>query len=447
MSAGPIAGGLVLIITAGVFNGSWNAAFSPKANLAVGKIVTKEAENGTKEDTTSGELSSSSSGSGDLSYHHSFGLFQIYATIINIPICIFWAGGFERVNSILKEVSASSIVLVILFSFIWGFGTLLFGLACKIAGVGLGTNLSMGVVAVIGTFLPLIIESMLFSVAGLVICIGLIICCFGLYLSTKALSMKDNDELNYYDRTDRDASDIHKGVDTMENGEHDAAFSNEHSNDKDKNDSNSTQPQGKGNNTRQSSSSEELQTPTWKKIFICLATGICAAQLQFAFIFGKRITDLALGDDKASSSIPGTTPKSGGAAIIWLFAISVGAPISILNALYSSPVPLSSACKAPLSRHFKVILTTSLPWVSHIHIYGLCATTLLPKKVAASVGWPMLMMVTTGQALILSVYLGEWKLASKETISTLKKSIVTTLIGIFILMCSVAAPTENALSK
>lgn len=329
-------------------------------------------------------------------------------------------------TGILAETSPLSIILVVLFSLIWGVGTLLFGLACKIAGVGLGTNLSMGIIAVIGTLLPLIVDGTLITIAGAVICVGLIICCGGLWLSTKALALRDEDE-STSGGGEKDSSSI--------------AASPEHDSIED----------GTAVETVAT-----IQYPTWKKVGICIATGICAVQLQFAFIFGQEITDLTLenGEDQVggedsqigvvatstTSNIPGSTHETGGAAIIWLLAISVGAPVAIFNGFYSSPVPLSWAWKAPFSRHVKVILTTSIPWLAHIHIYGVCTTTLLPEKVAASIGWPMLMMITTGQALLLSIFLGEWKVASVKTLRMVRASLLTTALGIAILMSSVAAP-------
>jgi hypothetical protein len=145
--------------------------------------------------------------------------------------------------------------------------------------------------------------------------------------------------------------------------------------------------------------------------------------------------------DDDDITLPGSTPASGGAAIIWLLAISLGAPISIINGIWSSPVPISSSLRAPWWRHLRLIATTSIPWISHIHIYGVCATTLLPEKVAASIGWPLLMMTTSAQALILSMFLGEWKAASSDTIRTLMQSICVTLFGMAVLMSSVAVPT------
>ncbi len=390
----------------------------------------------------------------DLMYHHAFALFQTYAALINIPICIYWAGGPQRTQAILAETDSVAILLVIMFSIVWGVGTVLFGLACKIAGIGLGTNLSMGIIAVIGTFLPLIIEETLITATGGVICVGLVICCFGLLLSTKALSMRDKDESEIEcDEVSKEVLHITSGSKSegikQGNGESVDGISKDvskvHSAFQETDEEGDTVERlvADVRDSNQELKEAEFQYPTWKKIVVCVGTGVCASQLQFAFVFGGEITDLALGKMKSDNFLPGSTPDSGGAAIIWLLAISLSAPVSIIHALKSSSAPLSSVIKAPLSRHLKIIFTTSLPWIAHIHIYGVCSTILFPVKVASSVGWPMLMMTTTGQALVLSVILGEWKEASEGTIRTLKCSILTTAVGIGVLMASLAVPTNE----
>jgi hypothetical protein len=440
--------------------GSWNAAFSPRTNLAVVRLEKPSCQEGEAQQSIN-----------DLTYHHAFALFMTYAAIINIPICIYWAGGPHRTYAILAETNLTSLVLVSVFSIIWGIGTVLFGLACKIAGVGLGTNLSMGIIAVIGTFLPLIIKDTLISAAGGVICVGLAICCGGLWLATKALAMRDRNEReqdigkeipdtkNTLNADRLDIENVDRELDDKLRYDESMAAKTS----RQEADSVILEPKLKDGSIENMVADNEcdndnddghkdqihlaevdsVQYPTWKKIGICVATGICASQLQFAFVFGEEITDLALGNENSGKVIPGSTPESGGAAIIWLLAISLAAPVAIINGLYSSPVPLSSAVKTPLSRHLKLIFSTSLPFLAHIHIYGVCATVLLPDNIASSVGWPMLMMVTSGQALVLSVFLGEWKAASKETIRTLKGSILTTVVGIGVLMTSVAVPTNE----
>ena len=371
----------------------------------------------------------------DLSHHHAFALFQLYAVIINIPICIFWAGGLERVSAIIAETSPLSIFLVAIFSIIWGLGTLLFGIACKVAGVGFGTNLTMGIVAIIGAFLPLITEKTLFSPFGAIICIGLIICCIGLWLATKALEQRDSDETlaSAQTETKEDGVDESQFPICLESEKEMQELGDKNGQ---CNDSNSVKKNDKKVST------EEKEYSTLQKVLVCFAAGITAVQLQFAFIFGSSITDLA-GGKVDDVDLPGKTPIGGSSAIIWLFAISLGAPPSIVNALWFSPVPLSRSIRAPWWRHFRLIATTSLPWISHIHIYGLSATILFPKSVAASISWPLLMMITNLWALLLSHFLGEWKLASQKTMKTFVYSVSVTMLGLLVLMCSVIVPTST----
>lgn len=472
-SASSIVGGVFLIVFAGICNGSWNASFSPELNLAVAKrkkftdevtsavsssenIVDSESD----PDIVTEVAATETEPLNDILYHHAFALFQIYAAAINIPVCIYWAGGASRVSAILSETSASSIVLVVVFSLIWGVGTLLFGMACQIAGVGLGTNLTIGVVAVIGTFLPLLTEQTLITPAGGIIVLGLFVCCIGLWISTKALKKRDADE-DAYVKSKMASSDTPSNL--LRDDE-----SSFHADNTSVVDHHSSNPSKESWSIRLKTSQyiglkrvsaffrktssirkkDNIENPPWKKIGICIIAGICCVQLQFAFIFGKRISDLSLGtienieDDAVLNRIPGSTHETGGAAIIWMLAISLGAPASIIHALLSSPVPISSAIRAPWWRHLRIIATTSLPWITHIHIYGVCASTLFPKRIAASIGWPMLMMVTTAQGTVLSLLLGEWKVASPDTLRTLKLSLLASFIGVGILMASVAAPNE-----
>ncbi len=83
-------------------------------------------------------------------------------------------------------------------------------------------------------------------------------------------------------------------------------------------------------------------------------------------------------------------------------------------------------------------MSTSIPWMSLTHIHRVCATVLFTEKLAASIDWATLMMVMSGQVLLLSVFLGEWKSASEATITILKYSLGAKIIGIAILMSSIA---------
>ena len=146
-SAGAIVGGLVLVVFAGCLNGSWNVPFSATHGIVVKRISVSDATETNKAataTTTDSTTTAKKEDDCDLTYHLAWILFQVYAGLINIPICIAWAGGLERVQYIVQESSAVDVVVVCIISALWGIGSVGFGLACQVAGVGLGTNLCMG---------------------------------------------------------------------------------------------------------------------------------------------------------------------------------------------------------------------------------------------------------------------------------------------------------------
>jgi hypothetical protein len=167
------------------------------------------------------------------------------------------------------------------------------------------------------------------------------------------------------------------------------------------------------------------------KVAVCVIAGIFATQLQFAFVFGQDMIDFAENLDNV--------PSSGRNAVIWLFAITLGAPASIIYGIYGKPtdIPWSHVYQCPWYRHIGVLVTTSMPWVSHIHLYGF-ANTLLPDDLAASVAWPILMMGTVITGMLWSVVLGEWTNASSRAKQKLYQSIAAVSIGVVLIMASVS---------
>lgn len=452
--SGAIVLGLFLVVIAGILNGSWNASFSPTHGLAVGRNL----KDNNKDSNSNGN------GNGkDLSYHLAWILFQIYAAAINIPICIYWAGGPARVQYIVQETSALDIGLVSLFSILWGGGSIGFGLACKVAGVGLGTNLCMGVIMVLGTFLPLCLDGAIGTAAGGVVVGGLVVCCIGLVYSVKSLQLRDASEREQrIRRRTMYNTTVSLSIPTAEEGSEIAAavadaVNNQKVEDDDEEEG-EQQPEAPPALSRQEQPEETGGVPdekaltvkstsgddndndtddgpsTFHKVAVCVIAGIFASQLQFAFVFGNEMIAIA-----GSSQGPGSTPPSGTSSVIWLFAFSLGAPPSIIYGIYSNPpdISLKRLYQCPWYRHVLVILTTSLPWVAHIHLYGY-ANTNLPSDLAASVAWPVLMMMTVITGIVWSIGLGEWKGATPGARWKLYQGLGIVTIGIAIIMASVA---------
>lgn len=285
---------------------------------------------------------------------------------------------------------------------------------------------------ILGTLLPLLLERQAATPAGGLIFGGLCVCSIGLVFSVRSLSTRDMDERNQNfnpvtvtnhmannegDKVPQD--DILKVAN--DNSQRGMATSE------------ITDP-----NHTLASTTDDTATPhnysTIYKVSVCVVTGIFASSLQFAFVFGNPLIDLA-----KSPNGPGTTPPSGSASIIWLFAIPVSVPISIIYGLCNSPkdVAFSTLWRSPWYRYLNVLLTTSIPWVSHIHLYGY-STSLMPDEIAASIAWPVLMMVTVTVGIFWSIVLGEWNRASKSALLQLYVGITIVTAGVIVLMSSAA---------
>jgi L-rhamnose-proton symport protein (RhaT) len=333
--------------------------------------------------------------------------------------------------------------LVCIFSLIWGCGSVGFGLACKIAGVGMGTNLTIGVVTVLGALLPLILNRVIKTTSGIIVLVGLAVCCVGLFFSMKSLQIRDRQENDAPSvSTDRPKDDPTREIE--EGPKQYAEFSA-------RNESivSATESQiEKGAKADQDRVRVEAvestpSTPpdgddcdrrsTLFKVTVCVVAGVLATQLQFAFVFGQSMIDLA-----ESDMGPSSTPPSGSAAVIWLFAFTVSAPVSLLYGLYNTCHQWRKIVLCGAYRHGLIFLTVTLPWVSHIHLYGI-SNTILPEKMAAAVSWPVLMMITVLTGVIWSFLLGEWNQTSAKALQQLFIGLTFILSGIAILILSFLA--------
>jgi len=254
--------------------------------------------------------------------------------------------------------------------------------------------------------LPLFLEEKVITTAGGIIIGGLVICCLGLYFAAMSLQTRDMDEAKDENSFERD---IIPPTEILHN------------------------VAGDNKNIDEKMNGITSKYSTIAKFLICLTAGIMASMLQFAFVFGQPMIDLASANGKG----PGSTPKSGEAAIIWLFAFPLSAPVSIIWGIIASPQSISILWKCrPWYRHVLIFLSTTIPWSAHIHLYGLSNTTFLPPDLAASVSWPVLMMITVLAGMMWSIVLGEWSQASLRATRQRSLGLIVVVIGVSVLMVS-----------
>jgi len=311
-------------------------------------------------------------------------------------------------------------------------------------------KINKGVITVLGTFLPLCTEKTITTPAGGVVVAGVVICCLGLALGVQSLQIRDNEEriqrkeATTTTTTNAVPNDDNNNNVTSEDVEKDGVNKKKTTTTEIPSNDDKTSPSMTGTDMVEKSDDEgdhsddsddqSGTTSTFYKVAVCFVAGVLCSQLQFAFVFGDILVDLA-----ESEEGPGTTPPSGITAVLWLFAISLGTPASIVYGLYSkSPdCSLSDMYRCPWYRHALILLTTSIPWLTHIHLYGY-ANTLLPPELGASVLWPVLMMTTVLSGILWSLKLGEWSKASNQAKMKLYQGLILGAIGVGVIMVSVA---------
>ncbi len=101
-------------------------------------------------------------------------------------------------GQVLHETSGSTLFYVYLFGVLWGFGGLTFGLTMRYLGMSLGMAMVLGYCAAFGTLIPPIYHGEFFSsvlptVSGKVIVLGIAVCMAGIAFAGKAGISKERE--------------------------------------------------------------------------------------------------------------------------------------------------------------------------------------------------------------------------------------------------------------
>ena len=339
---------------------------------------------------------------------------MINAAIVNTILCVILLDW--NFLTIIREAETAHILAICFFSLLWGFGNVGFGYSIQIAGIGLGTTLTMSVIAVIGTLLPLLldVDGMLLTASGGVIVLGLFICALGFVAASKALALKDVDEL------------VANGSSMVKKGDIEVAAS-------------STTAEVEltsitianpaiaqtttTTTTATRTSSSKIPPSSTYKITVCLVAGLFCTMLQFAFVLGEDVRTIT--EEYVSK------PRS--SAIIWIFALIFGTLPSIISSLFNAHKAgtLSNLRKSEYrtGNYLKCLFGMSLPWVSHAHLYGISAGSLM-GTFGAALGWPLLIVTSNVTGLVVGWrFLGEWDVAGEESINYLKFALALNIFG------------------
>ena len=256
-----------------------------------------------------------------------------------------------QLGAILGGASGATLAKVLIFGFGWGVGNVLFGLGVNRLGLAVGYGIILGLIAPIGTFLPLVVlhPERLWTGQGLALMIGTVLVVVGILFCAIAGRRREQEG---------------KTLAPM------------------------------------------IQAGFLIGLVICIASGILSPMLNFAFVFGEELQR-----QTAASGVSASMSSNA----LWALTMTAGFVANAGYAIYllgknhtwgvflTSPRPIGSWAGTGL---MGVVLFASFM------AYGSGATALGP--LGGIVGWPLFMSMALITSNAWGAITGEWKGASRR---------------------------------
>ncbi|MGA3323449.1 MAG: L-rhamnose/proton symporter RhaT [Terriglobia bacterium] len=266
-----------------------------------------------------------------------------------------WAAALMTVphlNDAFNRTSELSLVKILVFGFGWGIGSVLFGLGVSRLGLAVGYGVILGLIAPIGTFLPLVVlhPERLWTRQGQALIAGTLMAVTGIVLLAIAGRRREGEA---------------KPLTPM------------------------------------------VQSGFLIGMTICILSGIFSPMLNFSFVFGQDLQQQAL--------VLGARPSMAANAI-WALALSAGFVANAGYCVYllqrNHSWHLFALSKSPASYWIGACLMGVICFGSFL-LYGIGATTLGP--LGGIVGWPLFVSMSLITSNFWGALTGEWRGASRRS--------------------------------
>jgi len=269
-------------------------------------------------------------------------------------IIIPWIVAFftvPQLGEIYRSTSWATLAKVVVFGFGWGIGSVLFGLGVSRLGLAVGYGLILGLIAPIGTFLPLAVlhPERLWTRQGLALMIGTLLVVVGIVFCAIAGRRREKET---------------QALTTARSG-------------------------------------------FFAGLVICIFSGVFSSMLNFAFVFGEELQRQAFSSgataSMAANAIWALTLTSG-------FVANAGYCVLLLQK--NRTWILFRPANAPAAYWLGGSLMGIVCFGSFMS-YGMGATALGP--LGGIVGWPLFMSMALITSNVLGALSGEWKGASRRS--------------------------------
>ena len=259
---------------------------------------------------------------------------------------------------VLADSPVGATIMTFLCGLSWGIGSVAFGLALHLIGFSLGYTLMMGLIAIIGALVPLLVKnpSALLTSGGLVILLAMLVTIFGIILCGAA--GKAREEKN--------------------------------------------RPQGGELLTEKSKFT--------KGIILCFISGFFSSMINFAFEFGTPLKDGALAQLGTGSNVFYAT------SVIWAVALSGGFVAFLIYAVYllAKNRTISNFSIKGTGIYFFWTFLMGIIFYCSLLFYGLAASAL--GRAGTTTGWLIFTAGAIITANIWGIITSEWDGVPKREI-------------------------------
>lgn len=273
--------------------------------------------------------------------------------------------------TIFKEVGAADLLRIFGFGFLWGIGSICFGLGIRHLGIGLAFSINIGITITIGSLLPLFMTELFSAEAKSIklVVLGVITIVTGVLISGYAAFLRENER---------------------------------------KRSSNSEQHKSQGAGVFVTG------------MLLCICAGIMSPMLQFAFMHGDKIIQ--------SATAKGTSETLASNAV-WVVALSGGflANICYVIRLFIRNKSWRLYRINESGRYHVLTILMGLLWVVTIACYGMAVSNL--GVLGLSVGWAIFNSVGIITANLLGLFTKEWRGVSKKTYAAFTIGLAILVLG------------------
>lgn len=291
-----------------------------------------------------------------------FVIFPVLLGVISVP----------KLFDIFRIAGAGGLLPIFIFGFMWGVGSICFGLGIRYIGLGLAFSINIGMTIAIGSLLPLMpgfIDSSYEGSGIIAIIVGVIIIIVGVVINGYSAFLRGKETAN-----------------DEENG------------------------------LILGASRKDAQ----KGIILCIIAGIMSPMLQIAFMYGSKIVKIAksMGVDETM-----------GSNAIWIIALLGGFLVNMFYTVWLLTKKSSwrlYKIKEAKKYHFYAIIM-GLLWVVTIASYGMAVSNM--GELGLSVGWAIFNSVGIIWANLLGLLTKEWKNVQRKTIFVMIVGLMVLLLG------------------